>query len=95
MTISVAIAAYRGEKFIGEELQSISDQQIVPDEVVICDDSPDDLTEESLKKFSISVTSGIQCNWAWLKISIKFLLFVPEMWFFLPIRMMCGIHIKR
>ena len=51
MTISVAIAAYRGEKFIGEELQSISDQQIVPDEVVICDDSPDDLTEKEVRKF--------------------------------------------
>ncbi len=51
MKISVAIVAYRGEKFIGEELQSIADQWIVPDEVVICDDSPDDLTEKEVRKF--------------------------------------------
>ncbi|MBO7329334.1 MAG: glycosyltransferase [Lentisphaeria bacterium] len=51
MTISVAIAAYRGEKFIGEELNSFAAQTIVPDEVVICDDSPDDLTENEVRKF--------------------------------------------
>ncbi|MBE6388567.1 MAG: glycosyltransferase [Lentisphaerae bacterium] len=51
MKISVVIAAYRGEKFIGEQLASIAGQILVPDEVVICDDSPDDLTEKEVRKF--------------------------------------------
>ncbi|MBQ4328600.1 MAG: glycosyltransferase [Lentisphaeria bacterium] len=51
MKISVAIAAYRGEKYIGDQLVSIVNQTVVPDEVVICDDSPDDLTENEVRKF--------------------------------------------
>ncbi|MBE6377007.1 MAG: glycosyltransferase [Lentisphaerae bacterium] len=51
MKISVAIAAYRGEKFIGEQLASIAAQTRVPDEVVICDDSPDHLTEKAVSAF--------------------------------------------
>lgn len=51
MTVSVAIAAYRGEKFIADQLISIINQTVVPDEVVICDDSPDDLTENEVRKF--------------------------------------------
>ena len=51
MKISVAIAAYRGEKFIGEQLASIAAQTRVPDEVVVCDDSPDDLTEMAVNGF--------------------------------------------
>ena len=52
MKISVAIAAYKGEKFIGEQLSSISAQTVVPDEVVICDDSPDNATEKAVMKFA-------------------------------------------
>ena len=36
--ISVAIATYNGEKFIEEQLQSILDQTVQVDEVIICDD---------------------------------------------------------
>lgn len=49
--ISVAVAAYRGEAFIGEQLASIAAQTVIPDEVVICDDSPDDLTENAVMKY--------------------------------------------
>ncbi len=52
MKISVAIAAYKGEKFIGEQLSSIAAQTVVPDEVIICDDSPDNATEKAVIKFS-------------------------------------------
>ena len=51
MTVSVAIAAYRGERFIGEQLASIAGQTVVPDEVVICDDSPDEFTQNEVHKF--------------------------------------------
>ena len=51
MKISVAIAAYRGEKYITDQLVSIVNQTVMPDEVVITDDSPDDLTENEVRKF--------------------------------------------
>ena len=51
MKISVAIAAYRGEKYIAAQLQSIANQTRLPDEVVICDDSPDALTGNEVQKF--------------------------------------------
>jgi glycosyltransferase involved in cell wall biosynthesis len=50
--ISVAIAAYCGEKYIGEQLASIAAQSRVPDEVVIGDDSPDDRMEKVIRDFS-------------------------------------------
>ena len=52
MKISVAIAAYCGEKFIGEQLASIIAQTRMPDEVVVCDDSPDEATGNEVAKFS-------------------------------------------
>ena len=51
MKVSVAIAAYRGEKFIGELISSLFAQTMAPDEIVITDDSPDDLTENAVKAF--------------------------------------------
>ena len=51
MKISVVIAAYRGEKFIGEQLASLAGQTVVPDEIIITDDSPDKLTKEAVVPF--------------------------------------------
>lgn len=42
--ISVIIAAYHGEKYIGEQLKSLFKQTRVPDEILIGDDSSDDKT---------------------------------------------------
>ena len=52
MKISVVMAAYRGEKFIGAQLQSLAAQTRPPDEVVITDDSPDDATRREVERFS-------------------------------------------
>jgi len=41
-TISVVLAAFRGEKFLAEQLDSLEKQTAVPDEILFCDDSPDD-----------------------------------------------------
>lgn len=44
--LSVVIPYYRGANTIREAVQSILDQTLLPDEIVICDDgSPDDLVE--------------------------------------------------
>jgi len=49
LSCSVAIAAYKGEKYISEQLESLFTQSRLPDEIVICDDSPDKATEELVK----------------------------------------------
>lgn len=43
-SLSVAIATYRGEVYLGEQLASIAAQTRLPDEVVIVDDASDDGT---------------------------------------------------
>lgn len=50
--ISVAIATYNGEKYILEQLQSISKQSVLPDEVVISDDCSTDQTLKLIENFS-------------------------------------------
>lgn len=42
--ISVVLAAYHGEKYIGEQLKSLFNQTRIPDEILIGDDSSDDKT---------------------------------------------------
>ena len=49
--ISVAMATYNGEKFIEEQLQSILDQTLPVDEVIICDDRSSDNTAEVVTSF--------------------------------------------
>lgn len=51
MKISVAMAAYKGEHFIAEQLASIARQTVLPDEVIITDDSPDAATYDAVMKF--------------------------------------------
>lgn len=49
--ISVALAAYNGSKFIIEQLDSILNQSIVPDEIVVCDDCSTDDTFAVVKEY--------------------------------------------
>ena len=42
-SVSIVIAAYCGEKFIIRQLESLFRQTRLPDEIIICDDSPNDL----------------------------------------------------
>ena len=50
-TISIALAAYNGKKYIAQQLESLLKQTRLPDEIVICDDSADDLTYQALEPF--------------------------------------------
>lgn len=50
--ISIAMATYNGEHFIGEQLQSLADQSRLPDELVVCDDRSTDETVKILRAFS-------------------------------------------
>ena len=57
MKISVALCTYNGEKFISEQLNSIINQTLSVDEIIVCDDNSKDKTvslcEEILSKSGI------------------------------------------
>ena len=53
--ISVAICTYNGEKFIGEQIDSILHQTMRPDEIIICDDCSFDKT--------LDIVTDILSNW--------------------------------
>jgi glycosyltransferase involved in cell wall biosynthesis len=54
LTVSVAMAAHNGERFIEAQLRSILDQTRPADELVICDDDSTDKTVETIER----VTAG-------------------------------------
>jgi len=58
-TVSIALAAYRGERFLADQLRSLAEQTCPVSEVVITDDSPDDATEEAAatcgKRFHLKI----------------------------------------
>jgi glycosyltransferase involved in cell wall biosynthesis len=51
MKISVAMATYNGEKYITEQLDSLRNQTMPPDEVVICDDRSSDNTVNTVREY--------------------------------------------
>lgn len=51
MKISVAMCTYNGEKFIEKQLDSILDQTMKVDEIIICDDCSKDNTINIVKKY--------------------------------------------
>lgn len=51
MTTSVALCSYNGGRYIAEQLDSILQQTVPVDEIVVCDDGSTDNTAEILKSF--------------------------------------------
>ena len=47
--ISVAMATFNGEKYLLNQLESISNQTLLPDELIITDDSSTDSTLDIIK----------------------------------------------
>ncbi len=52
LSLSVALASYNGERYIGAQLDSIARQTRLPDELVICDDASTDSTEDIVREFA-------------------------------------------
>lgn len=48
--ISVAMCTFNGEKYIKEQIESIINQSLVPDEIIICDDCSKDNTVNIIKE---------------------------------------------
>ncbi len=63
MRISVVIAAYHGEKYIGEQLLSLARQTLPPDEVWIGDDSEDGATEAAVATARLGETSRMAIHY--------------------------------
>ena len=49
--ISIAMTSFNGEKYIEDQLISFKTQTLLPDEVIICDDSSNDNTIEIINRF--------------------------------------------
>src|SRR5262249_60441467 len=56
--IITVIPVYNGEKFIGATLQSLANQTVKPDRVIVIDNCSTDNTERVVKEFK-----PIQCEW--------------------------------
>lgn len=52
MRVSIAMATYNGERFLLKQLESIDNQDIKPDELVISDDNSTDKTTDIILDFS-------------------------------------------
>jgi glycosyltransferase involved in cell wall biosynthesis len=51
-SLSVALASYNGERYIGEQLDSIARQTRLPDELVVSDDASSDSTPAIVREFA-------------------------------------------
>ena len=49
--ISVALCTYNGEAYLREQLESILNQTLLPDEVIVCGDCSTDSTLKILNEF--------------------------------------------
>jgi glycosyltransferase involved in cell wall biosynthesis len=50
--ISIAMTTYNGERFLEEQLRSLTEQTTLPNELVVCDDGSTDRTPEILAQFA-------------------------------------------
>lgn len=61
-TISVVMATYNGAKYIKEQLESIFNQSITPDEIIISDDCSKDGTLQIIEDYKNKVSIPITVN---------------------------------
>lgn len=58
--LSVALCTFNGEHYLAEQLQSIIDQSLPPDEIVICDDRSTDGTVDLINRFTVTACVPIR-----------------------------------
>ncbi len=58
--VSIALCTFNGGKFISEQLASFSDQTVLPDELVICDDGSTDDTLAIIESFASSAPFDVR-----------------------------------
>jgi len=60
LSVSIAMATYNGEKYIGEQLASLEAQTFAPTEIIITDDGSTDRTLEIVEVFSQSSSISVK-----------------------------------
>jgi len=62
--ISVAMCTYNGEKYIEEQLRSILNQTLKPDEIIVCDDNSTDHTIDFIRNLldGVDISYTIEVN---------------------------------
>ena len=60
ITSSVAMATYNGSRYILEQLRSIEEQTVKPDEIVICDDGSSDDTVAVIREYAVQSALDIK-----------------------------------
>jgi glycosyltransferase involved in cell wall biosynthesis len=55
LEISIALCTYNGEAFLSQQLKSIADQSLLPDEVVVIDDDSKDNCVRIVNEYSLNV----------------------------------------
>ena len=83
MKTSVAMCTYNGEKYIKTQLESILNQTVAIDEIIICDDGSNDKTIEIIAQIQLENPNKIYLyqnpiNLEVIKILRKLFLFVLE-----------------
>jgi glycosyltransferase involved in cell wall biosynthesis len=61
-TVSVIIPVYNGERFLAEAIQSVLDQTLPPDEIIVVDDGSTDASAEIARSFGPPVRVLTQAN---------------------------------
>ncbi len=62
LKISVALCTYNGEQFLGRQLESIRQQNKLPNELIVCDDASTDDTVAILKSFAALVSFPVRIH---------------------------------
>jgi len=60
MKTSIILCTYQGERFLEQQLQSLQDQTLIPDELIIQDDGSTDRTVEIIEEFTKKSTLHIK-----------------------------------
>lgn len=60
MKISIALCTFNGAEFIGQQIDSIINQSVVPSELIICDDGSSDNTVDIIEEISKSCPFAIK-----------------------------------
>jgi hypothetical protein len=60
LTISVAMCTFNGERFLSQQLESISAQERLPDELVVSDDNSSDSTDRILEEFTLKAAFPVR-----------------------------------
>ena len=62
MKTSVAMCTYNGEKYIKTQLESILNQTVAVDEIIICDDGSSDKTIEIIAQIQLENPNKIHLH---------------------------------